>query len=499
MPSGTRSESLKHLLTVVLGKTEDGAAYQLVVGHFKCQSPSDLTKLKEEEFYEAFPFVPNPGDSAIETTLARGEAMELLDMQEFIRSFKNGPIKDWKSTMEDEFLKFRDDMVDDTILVKAQAVTAAAAAAVAAAANPQPTPTTGGATSLLTAYKMKRLYTDYKAINKRQFFTQWLKEVKVTAHTHDSVNPLNPTYVPATADEKAVFEADNTFMFNVAAKTVKYSSGKTIIQKHLDDMDGQTTFAELTADAKGEVVAKINEMKLEDSLRKLDASPDKWNNTGESFLDHFETKLVQLNDSRDKPVEDKEVREWLTYCLRGHPAAVASINQQRQLEIYQKETNPTYMRSYSHFMNGLRVSLQQYDEEHKPKTSDAAWHINKATLKTMTNHLIMTTTNTAMTIMMGMKLTTRPHLTNQKLNLTMTRNMMTSTSSELNLKPLTCGSSPLFGDLCLMKSALLITTRLTRNVKPSKPTIPQPLYLLWPQATTLLQSLPTFLLHAQQS
>jgi hypothetical protein len=248
---------LKHLLTVALGKTEDGAAYQLVVGHFKCQSPSDLTKLKEEEFYEAFPFVPNPGDSAIETTLARGEAMELLDMQEFIRSFKNGPIKDWKSTMEDEFLKFRDDMVDDTILVKAQAVTAAAAAAVAAAANPQPTPTTGGATSLLTAYKMKRLYTDYKAINKRQFFTQWLKEVKVTAHTHDSVNPLNPTYVPATADEKAVFEADNTFMFNVAAKTVKYPSGKTIIQKHLDNMDGQTTFAELTANAKGEVVAKI--------------------------------------------------------------------------------------------------------------------------------------------------------------------------------------------------------------------------------------------------
>jgi polyribonucleotide nucleotidyltransferase len=102
---------------------------------------------------------------------------------------------------------------------------------------------------------MKRLYTDYKAINKRQFFTQWLKEVKVTAHTHDSVNPLNPAYVPATADEKAVFEADNAFMFNVATKTVKYPSGKTIIQKHLDDMDGQTTFAELTADAKGEVVA----------------------------------------------------------------------------------------------------------------------------------------------------------------------------------------------------------------------------------------------------
>jgi hypothetical protein len=134
MPSGTRSGSLKHLLTVALGKTEDGAAYQLVVGHFKCQSPSDLTKLKEEEFYEDFPCVLTTGSPAIATTLARGEAMELLDMQEFIRSFKNDPIKDWKSTTEDVFLKFRDDMVDDTMLVKAQAAATALAAAAAAAA-----------------------------------------------------------------------------------------------------------------------------------------------------------------------------------------------------------------------------------------------------------------------------------------------------------------------------------------------------------------------------
>jgi hypothetical protein len=148
---------------------------------------------------------------------------------------------------------------------------------------------------------------------------------------------------------------------------VKYPSGKTIIQKHLDDMNGQQTFIELTADATGEIVAKINEHKLEDALRKMEAHPDKWNGTAESFLDAFETKLVQLNDSCDKPVEDKDVRDWLTHCLRGHPAAVAAINQQRQLEIYQKEVMPNCVRSFNNFMNGLRISLQQYDDEHKPK------------------------------------------------------------------------------------------------------------------------------------
>jgi hypothetical protein len=55
---------------------------------------------------------------------------------------------------------------------------------------------------MLTAYKRKRLYTNYKEINKRHFFTQWMKDVKVTAHTHNSINPLNPTYVAATAEEK---------------------------------------------------------------------------------------------------------------------------------------------------------------------------------------------------------------------------------------------------------------------------------------------------------
>jgi hypothetical protein len=96
-------------------------------------------------------------------------------------------------------------------------------------------------------------------------------------------------------------------------------------------MNGQKTFMELTADATGEIVSKINETKLEDALCRMDASPDKWNSRGEAFLDAFETKLVQLNDLREIPVAEKQVRNWLCYCLRGHLAAVASINQQREL------------------------------------------------------------------------------------------------------------------------------------------------------------------------
>jgi hypothetical protein len=369
MAATNRFSSIKHLTTVALRMTEDDKPFQLVCLIMKCKSPSDMARIKPEKWED--PFVYNTTDEKgnriqVKTTLAEAQVQELLDLQEFIRNNKNNVFIIWTAVMADEFEEFRDDLMDDSAANKAQAVALAAAAATAQVAatignNAAPTVQTAG------AYKMRRLYTNYKEITKQHFFTQWFKEVKVTAHTQQCSNPLNPVYTPGSPDEKLVFDMDNAYIFNVAAKTIKYPSGKMIIQRHLDDMDGQKTFMELTTDATREIVSKINETKLEDTLRKMDASLNNWHGGGESFLDAFETNLVQLNDSRDTPVDEKQVRDWLCYCLKGHPAAVISINQQRELEIFQRETTPGYIRPFSNFMNGLRISLQQYDDENKPK------------------------------------------------------------------------------------------------------------------------------------
>lgn len=62
---------------VALGKTRDSKAYQLIIiGHFNYQSPSDWTKLREEDLYEELPFVLNVRAPAIATTLAKGEVLE---------------------------------------------------------------------------------------------------------------------------------------------------------------------------------------------------------------------------------------------------------------------------------------------------------------------------------------------------------------------------------------------------------------------------------------
>jgi hypothetical protein len=83
---------------------------------------------------------------------------------------------------------------------------------------------------------------------------------------------LDPLYTPGTPVEIAIFRFDNTYMYAVAAKTVKYLSGKTIIAMHKRTMDGQAVFKALTKEATGHTVRQINETKLKDALKLMDAN-----------------------------------------------------------------------------------------------------------------------------------------------------------------------------------------------------------------------------------
>jgi hypothetical protein len=126
---------------------------------------------------------------------------------------------------------------------------------------------------------------------------------------------LNGKYVPTSHDEIEAFAHDQAFMMGVFIQKIKYPSGKTIISRFLSDMDAQKAYVVLKSDATSEVVLQINEYKLEDGLREMDASPDKWNAGMESFLDSFVFKLLQLNDPRKAPVPDHDSQAWLIHSL----------------------------------------------------------------------------------------------------------------------------------------------------------------------------------------
>jgi hypothetical protein len=152
-----------------------------------------------------------------------------------------------------------------------QAIAAAANAAnVAPVVNPAPAiPITS-----LTSYGLKRDLKDYQEIKERHYFTSWIDLVRTVAIMHNS-DPLDKDYTPATDIEMAIFRLDNTYMYAVASKTVKYPSGKTIIASNKKTMDGQAVFKALTEEATGVMVRQINETKLKEVLKAIYANPDK--------------------------------------------------------------------------------------------------------------------------------------------------------------------------------------------------------------------------------
>jgi hypothetical protein len=127
-----------------------------------------------------------------------------------------------------------------------------AAAAIAPVAATNPTPVVPIIS--LMAYGLKRDLKDYPEIKERHYFSSWIDSVRMVAIMHNSDNPLDPAYVPATDIEIAIFRLDNTYMYAVAAKMVKYPSGKTIVAAYKRTMDGQMTFKALTNEATGTTV-----------------------------------------------------------------------------------------------------------------------------------------------------------------------------------------------------------------------------------------------------
>ena len=223
---------------------------------------------------------------------------------------------------------------------------------------------------MLTARKalVRRQYADYKEINKRHNFLAWSVELEVTAITHNCVNPLNETYVPDpnSPDALECWKEDQAFMLGVFMNKVKYTSGVKIVADHAKTKDAQGAYRALKADATSAMVTQINEVALEDSLRGMDASKDKWHQSLEAFLDKFQVKLSQLNESRLHPVPDRDVQSWLVKSLKGHPEANAYVNAMQQLTLHEQRKNSSFVVTTDAFIDGLRISFQQYDRDNKP-------------------------------------------------------------------------------------------------------------------------------------
>jgi hypothetical protein len=359
----TRLDALQHLLTGVLEDDVHGKPWRLV--HFKLNVMNVVTfaRLERASFEEDFEHDPGRKAAYVATRLDDREIDTLVDLQEWVRSNKNTLTAEWSLKTPDDFTLFQNGLLPAPTGVAAaahqQAVVNAPAPIVA---NPAPVvPITS-----LTSYGLKRDLKDYTEIKERHYFTSWMDSVRTVAILHNSDNPLDRDYTPVTAVEMAVFRLDNTYMYAVANKTVKYPSGKTIIATHKKTMDGQAVFKALNDEATGTTVRQINETKLTEALKAMDANPDKWGKTMEEFVDAWLIKASQLDDVRGSPLPDDEKKTIFVEAVKHHPVAIAAIQQQEGIEKVFKRQFPhlKYVQTFDNLIDDIRMTCQQYDNVH---------------------------------------------------------------------------------------------------------------------------------------
>ena len=194
----------------------------------------------------------------------------------------------------------------------------------------------------------------------------------VTASAHACEEILQPTFRPrGDADSLELFSLKNDFKYGVFNKWLLSDIGKTIVRKHLDNMNAQRVWEEfathMTTSTKGKPEKRILHTYITPSV--LDKS---WKGTTEQFILHFNEQFRQLD-------EDSPPEESLPYTtgLTLPQTAVHNIPELRMVETMEEfislsSSIPGPTMGYDNYLTLLQNACIRYDSNLKSRPSPAS-------------------------------------------------------------------------------------------------------------------------------
>ena len=115
----------------------------------------------------------------------------------------------------------------------------------------------------------------------------------MTARAHDCEEILQPTYRSRSdADSLELFRLKNDFMFSVFNKCLLSDMGKTIVRKHLDNMNAQQVWEEFTTHMTTSSKIKAEKCRLLTYVTTTVLNKS-WQGTAEEFILHFNEQFRQ--------------------------------------------------------------------------------------------------------------------------------------------------------------------------------------------------------------
>ena len=118
------------------------------------------------------------------------------------------------------------------------------------ASAPRAAPSTPSCSTQLLNFKRgsKRDISAYPTLKDQKYYESFKRTVLVTARAHDCEEILQLTFRPrGDADSVELFRLKNDFMYSVFNKCLLSDMGKTIVRKHLYNMNAQQVWEEFAA------------------------------------------------------------------------------------------------------------------------------------------------------------------------------------------------------------------------------------------------------------
>ena len=232
-------------------------------------------------------------------------------------------------------------------------------------AEPHPSSVPTSSEAALFQRSIKQNPSDYTKFKDDSRWKQWHRHLKATVNSHGLTDVLNPDYIPSTDDEIQLFTLQNTFMYSVFESTLQTTKSRHIVQTHECSADAQQVYATLLDVYEENLTISLQATDLRSTLTLL-RYDDKWKKSSETFLLHWQSNILELEQLEDKLVDESTKRLWLTATLSTKSHMATCLNQAKVTEMTILGMNPGGPKTlpWEGFYNLILSQAKLHDHSH---------------------------------------------------------------------------------------------------------------------------------------
>ena len=146
---------------------------------------------------------------------------------------------------------------------------------------------------------IKRDKAHYTVLKEDKQWDNWKRSTLATARSHCCEDVFDPSYKPSSADDIAIFNEKQKFIYSVFEEKLRTDMGKFFVRLHEHDYDAQTIFAKLQDHAKASTQAAIDTADLLSYITTIKLHDTKWRGTTHSFVLHWCDRVRAYEDLVD--------------------------------------------------------------------------------------------------------------------------------------------------------------------------------------------------------